>query len=579
MCIKISLRLAVTVSLVFGVSSFVLASDSRKEPGVSDLYTCRTSTLVTADERALLRLANTHVRAEGLGPLLPGERCMVKAAATGYSIWLGASANADDPANDPAQWVKLTNPSQTPQGQDEAKRIIRAPVLRWLSIDSNAQRLVDAKGIRLGGAILQGQLDLSYARVLNALTLNDSAVGPIKLRYATTRTIDLSASTIQLLDATSATVIGDILLKRQFHAAGLLDFTGAVIHGKFDCSRAILSKAPESLIMPMAHVDGSVILDGARVAGLVRLNRAAIDNALEFSSTAFTVTSDKYGKPSRKNGVEAEYVTIRGIFFWLPAPLGPATILDLTGSTVDTLWDSRKSWPQPGNLFLEGFSFSQLGTGSPSDAKSRESWLGLQPDGWITEDLTAPGLAPQLSRPAAKLADALANIGLADDAAIIRVDETERELESIRSKIGSARYWLDRLWGLVAGFGYRPLRALWGILAFVCFGWVLFFIGFRANVMTPTDKDAYAVFVGDGSEQTHPRITPPHYPMFNSLVYSLETFFPLVDLFEAKDWFPNPHARPRWLSRPLRVYLWLHVIVGWILTTTLVAGMTGLIHQ
>jgi hypothetical protein len=405
------------------------------------------------------------------------------------------------------------------------------------------------------------------------LTLNDSVLGSVKLRYANTRTVDLSASAVRLIDATSARVNGDILLKRQFMSAGLLDFTGAQIHGTFDCSHAILLKAPESLIMPMAQVDQNVNLDSAQVTGLIRLNRATIDNALEFSSASFDQRP-----ATANNGLQAEYATIRGIFFWLPTPLGPSTILDLTGTRVDTLWDNQKGWPRHGNLIIGGFQFSELGTGSPSDAESRERWLGLQPDGWITEDLTAPGLAPQLSRPATELAAALEKIGLADDAATIRVDETQRELESIRYRIGPARYCVDRLWGLVAGFGYRPLRALWGILVFVCLGWLLFFIGFRANVMTPTDKDAYAAFVGDSPEHLPRRTTPLHYPLFNSLVYSLETFFPLVDLFEAKNWFPNPQAKPRWLARPLRVYLWLHIIVGWVLTTTLVAGMTGLFH-
>jgi hypothetical protein len=105
-----------------------------------------------------------------------------------------------------------------------------------------------------------------------------------------------------------------------------------------------------------------------------------------------------------------------------------------------------------------------------------------------------------------------------------------------------------------------------------------FFIGFHANVMTPTEKDAHTAFIGQNPDLPR-RATPLHYPLFNSLVYSLETFFPLVDLFQAKSWFPNPRAHPLWLARPLRVYLSIHIIFGWILTTTLVAGVTGLIHK
>jgi hypothetical protein len=103
-------RFILTVlALTLGASSLPAATIARREKGVSDLYTCSSlSSRLTADERALLRLVREHLRVEGLGPLLPGERCMVKAAATGDSIWLGNTTNADDPPdNDPAVWAPL----------------------------------------------------------------------------------------------------------------------------------------------------------------------------------------------------------------------------------------------------------------------------------------------------------------------------------------------------------------------------------------------------------------------------------------------------------------------------------------
>jgi hypothetical protein len=317
------------IMLALIVGATPVRAGSRKEPGVSDLYTCASLAVVAPDERALLNMVEAHLRAEGLGAILPGERCMVKAAATGYSIWLGKNVDADDPDNDPGKWAALTGSARRPESPGEHNHLIRAEVLRWLSINGDAQKFVDPKGIRLGAAIVEGQLDLSYANVLIALTLNDSALGPVKLRYAVTRTIDLDASIVQFIDATSARINGDVLVKRGFVSAGLLDFTAAQVHGTFDASHASLLKAPESLVMPMAHVDVSVNLNWSQVTGLIRLNRSTIDNGLQFLLTSFAqnVPVDKKSGMPQKNGLEAEYALVRGIFIWKPKPLGPSTIL------------------------------------------------------------------------------------------------------------------------------------------------------------------------------------------------------------------------------------------------------------
>jgi len=205
------LNVAKIALLVMLIESTPGSAVAGKEPGVNDFSTCASlATVVTPDGRALLKLLMKHVRAERLGQILPGERCMVKAAATGRSIWLDKSFDDDDPGNDPTRWISFTVSTQRPESEQE-RRLIRADVLRWLSLNDKAQKFIDPMGIRLGAAIVQGTLDLSYANVLTALTLNYSALGPVKLRYSTARTIDFSASTAQFVDATSPKINGDVL--------------------------------------------------------------------------------------------------------------------------------------------------------------------------------------------------------------------------------------------------------------------------------------------------------------------------------------------------------------------------------
>ena len=73
----------------------------------------------------------------------------------------------------------------------------------------------------------------------------------------------------------------------------------------------------------------------------------------------------------------------------------------------------------------------------------------------------------------------------------------------------------------------------------------------------------------------------------NGLVYSLDVFVPLIDLQQAKYWLPNASRGPKLLSIKefalhtgglLRLYLWVHITMGWAITMLLVAGLTGLIR-
>ena len=60
-------------------------------------------------------------------------------------------------------------------------------------------------------------------------------------------------------------------------------------------------------------------------------------------------------------------------------------------------------------------------------------------------------------------------------------------------------------------------------------------------------------------------------PVFNTFVYSLDSFIPLIDLHQAKYRLPTGCS--------LRVYHWLHIGFGWLLTTLLVVGLTGLVRK
>ena len=133
----------------------------------------------------------------------------------------------------------------------------------------------------------------------------------------------------------------------------------------------------------------------------------------------------------------------------------------------------------------------------------------------------------------------------------------------------SERFWYH-LFGPIIAYGYRPLRALWIGLVLVLLGWLFFWAGYRADVMTPANEGADA----SGG--------------FSALVYSLDVFVPLVDLRQASNWLPNANRAGKVRisdnikiavsGKVLRYYFWFEIIAGWVLTTLLVVGVTGLVR-
>ena len=155
----------------------------------------------------------------------------------------------------------------------------------------------------------------------------------------------------------------------------------------------------------------------------------------------------------------------------------------------------------------------------------------------------------QIPQPYAQLAKVLQEMGHEADARRILIAKQEDPARL------AMMTWYQRLWhhvlGLTIGYGYRPWQALLWIVGFIVLGAFLFQSG------------------SDGAQFEKTIAGEP--PAFNTFVYSLDSFVPLIDLHQAKYRLP--------ISRGLRVYLWLHIASGWILTTLLVVGLTGLVRK
>jgi len=290
---------------------------------------------------------------------------------------------------------------------------------------------------------------------------------------------------------------------------------------------------------------------------VVDLTLARIGRGLSFKDAHFVGTG--------VNGLNADRATIDGTLYWDSIARTPGTELNLTSAHAASLWDDAASWPASGNLFIDDFVYGDI-SGGPSDAPARLRWLARQPSGY------RPQPYGQLSK---VLRERGSDVGAVD---VLMAREDAR-----RNQGGLG--WGERLWSrmldITIGYGYRPLLSLAWIVPFLIVGTLLFGWGYRAGVVTPTDPEIHAEFVKSGR-------LPPTYQPFHSLVYSMDTFFPLVELHQERFWLPCPNKGRSLRRFPfgwrfnlgsfLRMYLWIQILAGWIISTLLAAGLTGLIR-
>src|SRR6202158_138557 len=483
------------------------------------------------------------------GPALtPAERKLLHAAPMRALAWLGPDDDPDSRANNTAD-AEHWGPERT----------VRASLIVWLASDLDASHFVHPSGLGLAGARIDGKLDLSYATVDKPITLVRCYLRDgIDLSSAHVEDFEVRRSRTGSIDADMSVVHRDLLF--QMGDYGAMSFTRAKIDGTLDLTGArIVDGGTDTVNLVEANIGGDVLLhDHFRTNGSVDARLAKIAHDLSFPHVSF----------SGDGGLNAERATIGGTLYWVEVKHTAKTTLDLENTRAGAIWDDEASWPAPGNLIVSGFVYGEI-AGGTADADARLRWLALQP----------PSYRPQ---PYRQLAKVLGETGREEGATDVRI------AKQIALRQHGQLNWFQRAWNLMLeatiGYGYRPLRALWWIAGFVVLGTILFRWGYDMRIITPTEEAAYREFVGSGE-------APPHYPIFNPFVYSLENFLPVVELHQDKYWRPNPRHGVRGrvtLSEPLdssslpsrflRWYLWIHILAGWTITPLLFAGLSGLVR-
>lgn len=156
----------------------------------------------------------------------------------------------------------------------------------------------------------------------------------------------------------------------------------------------------------------------------------------------------------------------------------------------------------------------------------------------------------------------------------------------------------DRVFGLVVGYGHKPERSFYMLLALVFIGWFLADKSWEEGDFAPTAgpvlmSDSWQALATDERIQNPAKVwsdkymvaadgTPVltagrDYETFNAVSYAVDLVVPIVSLGQEAAWAPSTTRGPwgwwLWWAR------WWLIALGWIVTAIGAAAVTGVIRR
>ncbi len=311
------------------------------------------------------------------------------------------------------------------------------------------------------------------------------------------------------------------VVKNKFVAEGEVRLLGATIGGNLDADGGTFRNPnPKGYALNADRIkvtrrrlsadifvaEGEVRLHGAEVTGQLEVADAWLD-ALDLDSAHVTgpFVWRNIHKDRHPDFPDTE---------WKPS-------LDLTDATVGPLADQPASWPEKEELRLDGFVYDRIAAVPDAkvliDAKARLDWLHRQPD--------ELGYLPQ---PYEQLIAVMRQMGYEDQVAEVGIAK-QKDLRK-RGDLGWLGWIRNWFLYLVVGYGYRAWQAFIWLLVLVVVGSCVFSYAHSANVLVPSDKDAYTEY-----EKSKMEKLPPYYPDFHAPFYSLDVVLPF-DLGQKSNW-------------------------------------------
>jgi len=306
---------------------------------------------------------------------------------------------------------KLNGGELPEEGAEEPR--VRAALIRLLAVEATS---LHEKGAWLEGAVITGQLDLSFARCRSRLVLHNCRFGQEpQMAQAELAQLSFNGSHLLGLFAQGVTVTGDVFLSA-VTANGTVDVGGAQIGGQLACNGATLdgaggkalnaqeAKVTQGLFLRGMTATGTVDVNSAQIGGQLTCNGATLDGAGETALNAqgAKVTQDLVLRDVTVTGtVDVNGAQIGGQLDCTGATLngagGKALLgqslrvedgflfreikavtgqVDLTSAHAHNLVDDAASWGVCSDLILDGFTYDRIsGNTSPKTFPARREWL------------------------------------------------------------------------------------------------------------------------------------------------------------------------------------------------------------
>ncbi|MCD7436716.1 membrane-associated oxidoreductase [Streptomyces lincolnensis] len=481
--------------------------------------------------------------------LTPAELRIWRAFPRGESVNFRA-ADDEDPA-DGSSWGP--------------ERTVRATVLRALLLNG-PQEDGEIPALKLAGARISGTLDLRYGTCDHAVRLSHCHFAGVPQLYgARLRQLNLSNSVLPGLTAGALRVEG-VLRLSDCVVHGPVRLGGAQIANALfmerthltaqDASEPVLQlnqmTTGDDLWAPGLVLDGEMRLNGATIAGSINMNEARLDRPGRpvLDAETLTVEGDFRLRQSQVRG----WIGLRGARIGGRLDLSHAHLVNpgdaalrASSCTIGELWVRRGPRMEgtlnlrrtqlevlflepekvPDTVLLNNLVYTTLTPHVP--AEQRLPMLERDGDGYV------PHAYEQLSASYLRIGDDRA-------ARLVQLAKQRRHRRTLP--------WYGRIWGHVqdatVGYGFRPLRACGWLLSLLAIGSV-----------------AYGLH--------HPRpLKPSEAPDFNPVFYTLDLLLPVISFGQESAFAPRDGYQT--LSYAL-------VIAGWILATTVFAGVTRTVSR
>lgn len=374
---------------------------------------------------------------------------------------------------------------------------VRGELLRFLLLGGVPAEAGRLQVLWLVGARVAGPLEVEYADVATPVELEQCVFDrPLSFFGSHLRRLGLEGSRMPSLTISNA---------------------------RFDASVRLVGCRAGEVGAGLAEINGSLLMDGARVAALDGISLRVGSDVLAGSGFAcggeLRLDGAAVGGVVRCEGAaihafSARHLTARELV--LRPVARPAGGVDLRHARVGVFRDDPDTWPEV--LRLDGFGYETLA----GDTADRREWLRRD-----------EGRFPPQAY--ARLARAYRDAGRDDDARAVLLAGERHRREGLR---WPGRWW-GRLQDITIGYGYRPLRAAAWLAALLAAGTAVF------GAQRPRAAD------------------PAGGPEFVAPVYTLDLIVPVIDFGQQAAF--HPRGATAWLAYAL-------IVAGLLLVTTVTAA-------